>query len=131
MEPGDHIMVDRGLYQHHGIYIGMNVVHWQGELRAKMGEGDEPVIGVDTLETFCDGGEAIVIEYDESIEVLEPEEVVRRALSRRGETGYNVLGNNCEHFAVFCKTGYHQSPQVQSALDFIAGMVSRLLSRPS
>ena len=45
-----------------------------------------------------------------------PEETVARARSRIGETGYNLLTNNCEHFAIWCKTGISESMQVTGML---------------
>ncbi|XP_078574888.1 phospholipase A and acyltransferase 2-like [Branchiostoma floridae x Branchiostoma japonicum] len=47
------------------------------------------------------------------------DEVVQRARSRLGETGYNVLWNNCEHFATGCRYGKEQSQQA-----IVAGSVS-------
>ncbi len=41
-----------------------------------------------------------------------PEETVARARSRIGETSYNLLTNNCEHFAIWCKTGVSESIQI-------------------
>ena len=38
-------------------------------------------------------------------------------MSRIGEQRYNLLFNNCEHFATWCKTGRHRSEQVDSFLD--------------
>ncbi|MCQ2417040.1 MAG: lecithin retinol acyltransferase family protein [Oscillospiraceae bacterium] len=46
-----------------------------------------------------------------------PEETVARARSRIGETDYNLLTNNCEHFAIWCKTGVNESIQVSSMLN--------------
>lgn len=40
-----------------------------------------------------------------------PDQVVERARSRCGEQKYNFMLNNCEHFAVFCKTGVAESEQ--------------------
>ena len=40
------------------------------------------------------------------------EEVVLRARSRLGETAYNLITNNCEHFCEWCVHGQHQSYQV-------------------
>ena len=40
-----------------------------------------------------------------------PEETVRRAESHLNEEGYNLLWNNCEHFALWCKTGIGESTQ--------------------
>ena len=45
-----------------------------------------------------------------------PEETVARARSRIGETSYNLLTNNCEHFAIWCKTGVSESMQVSGML---------------
>jgi len=43
--------------------------------------------------------------------IAEPDEVIERARSRVGEKKYSLLTNNCEHFAVWCKTGLHESEQ--------------------
>lgn len=45
-----------------------------------------------------------------------PEETIRRARSRLGERKYDLALNNCEHFALWCKTGIHQSHQVEGLL---------------
>ena len=45
-----------------------------------------------------------------------PEETVARARSRLGETSYNLFTNNCEHFAIWCKTGVSESMQVNNML---------------
>ena len=37
-------------------------------------------------------------------------------MSRIGEQNYNLLFNNCEHFANWCKTGRHRSGQVEDWL---------------
>ncbi len=45
-----------------------------------------------------------------------PEETVARARSRLGETSYNFFTNNCEHFAIWCKTGVSESLQINGML---------------
>jgi len=40
-----------------------------------------------------------------------PDKVVERARNRCGEQNYNFMFNNCEHFAVYCKTGVSESEQ--------------------
>jgi len=45
---------------------------------------------------------------------LPTSETLSRALSRIGETGYNLVTNNCQHFATFCKTGRAESGQVNT-----------------
>jgi hypothetical protein len=37
-------------------------------------------------------------------------------MGRLGEQNYNLLFNNCEHFAHWCKTGRHRSAQVEDWL---------------
>lgn len=49
-------------------------------------------------------------------ELYSSSETVSRAKSRLGENAYNVLLNNCEHFAIWCKTGVHVSHQVNPAI---------------
>jgi hypothetical protein len=41
---------------------------------------------------------------------------LQRALGRLGEQRYNLIFNNCEHFAHWCKTGRHRSAQVEGWL---------------
>lgn len=45
-----------------------------------------------------------------------PQETVARARSRLGENKYFLPVNNCEHFALWCKTGMSESHQVNAWL---------------
>ncbi|PVD22332.1 hypothetical protein C0Q70_18142 [Pomacea canaliculata] len=45
-----------------------------------------------------------------------PEEIVTNALAKLGKVGYNVLYNNCEHFASLCRYGIGKSSQADSFL---------------
>ncbi|SEM38990.1 Lecithin retinol acyltransferase [Butyrivibrio sp. ob235] len=47
------------------------------------------------------------------------QETVERAKSRLGEDKYNLAFNNCEHFALWCKTGIKESSQVDDFLNNI------------
>ncbi|BFG77833.1 hypothetical protein PTKU46_58660 [Paraburkholderia terrae] len=47
-----------------------------------------------------------------------PDEIVERAKGRLGTGGYNLLWNNCEHFAVWCATGVKESEQVTGGRSF-------------
>ncbi len=44
--------------------------------------------------------------------VYSAHETVERAKSRVGEDEYSLIFNNCEHFALWCKTGLRESSQV-------------------
>src|SRR5450830_1346738 len=57
---GDHLIVSRGLYTHHGIYAGNNrVIHYSG---FSDGFVSGPVM-YDTIEIFARGSEITVREY--------------------------------------------------------------------
>ena len=43
--------------------------------------------------------------------------VVSRAESKLGERKYHPVTNNCEHFALWCKTGISSSEQVNNVKD--------------
>ncbi|OOM14321.1 lecithin retinol acyltransferase family protein [Clostridium saccharobutylicum] len=53
------------------------------------------------------------------IEIYSSDETVKRAKSRRDENSYNLVTNNCEHFAIWCKTGVSKSTQVDNILRFL------------
>jgi len=56
----------------------------------------------------------LVIEAGRAItyHLYSPEETVERAKSMLGRSDYNLIFGNCEHFAVWCKTGIWESKQV-------------------
>lgn len=110
---GDQIYVWRelanldGIYQHHGIDIGDGrVIHYR-----KPSE----IIEQTSFETFSKGNKVYSREYPDGFCFI-PEVTVKRALSRLGENKYNLLFNNCEHFATWCKIGVSESKQIN---DFI------------
>ncbi len=49
---------------------------------------------------------------DEKLHTFTTRTVVRRAKSKIGTHDYNLFGNNCEHFAIWCKTGIALSEQI-------------------
>lgn len=107
--PGDHLVVSRGLYSHHGIYAGNDqVIHYSG---LSDGLQSGPVVR-DTLSIFAKG-EVVVRDYDSPKFV--GLEVVRRAESRLGEDLYDVHSNNCEDFCSWAVTGSHGSSQINVA----------------
>ena len=107
MAAADHLEVPRqhGLFNHHGIDLGDGTI-------AHYLEGRE--ILRSPLEEFSQGQPLRVISHAEASPVGV---TLRRAMGRLGEQDYNLLFNNCEHFATWCKTGRHRSEQVDSFLD--------------
>ena len=104
MAAADHLQVPRrhGLFTHHGIDLGDGTV-------AHYLEGRE--ILRSPVDEFSRGQPLSVVAYPEGSS--SPIGVtLRRAMGRIGEQRYNLLFNNCEHFAHWCKTGRHRSAQV-------------------
>ena len=107
MSAGDHLQVPRqhGLFNHHGIDLGDgSIAHYL--------EGRE--ILRSSLEEFSQGNEPCIINHEQESSTGV---TLRRAMSRIGEQDYNLLFNNCEHFATWCKTGRHRSSQIDSAFE--------------
>ena len=51
-----------------------------------------------------------------NFKIYSPEEAVKRARSRIGEKKFSLTSNNCEHFAMWCKTGITQPFQVNTVM---------------
>ncbi|KAH1046000.1 hypothetical protein J1N35_036784 [Gossypium stocksii] len=141
-KPGDHIYCQRGggLYDHHGIYVGDDmVIHLQGKAK-KLGPlpachkcGDKRVENGEIAKVCIDcflQGETLEI-YDYGVPFREfsnrkrgtcsqlhskpPHVVISAAtafLEGAGFGDYDMFKNNCENFAVFCKTGSAQGYQI-------------------
>lgn len=118
MAAADHLQVPRqhGLFLHHGIDLGDGTV-------AHYLEGRE--ILRSALDDFSQGQPVSVVPHTE----CSPQGVtLRRAMGRIGEQNYNLLFNNCEHFATWCKTGRHHSAQVNSVIDKARSWSARMPS---
>jgi predicted ATPase len=74
-----------------------------------------------------DSVSALVTELSSSgFHLYSGRETVERARSRLGEDKYNLVFNNCEHFAVWCKTGVSESSQVSSVLSLLAAIPAEI-----
>ncbi len=115
MARGDHLYVMCLGYSHHGIDCGDgHVIHFNsGPFQKVVGAlGDQPPrIERVPIAEFSQGRELQLRLYDVCDD---PEATIQRAISRIGQTGYQLFENNCEHFAVWCKTGWPKSTQVDA-----------------
>jgi hypothetical protein len=113
-EQGDHIMVDRLIYQHHGVYVGDDmVIHYT-----------QDGVKLSSLGEFSKGWR--VIRYEHS-NMLPRDEIVKRAYERLGEDEYNIITKNCEHFACYCCIGKRVSKQVLfHATSILGSLISKL-----
>ena len=142
LKPGDVIGVRRkGIYEHYAIYIGNDrVIHYCGE--GNDFGGTVSIHEADISEFIKDARSCFVVWFDKGIpykiqsettflfngsldyynggfqkvkrNTFSAEETIKRAKSRIGETEYNLITNNCEHFAMWCKTGVSESSQVKN-----------------
>lgn len=117
----------RDLYRHYGVYVGDGrIVHFTGS----KGHEINPhlaFIQETSLETFLAGD---VGGIDRRLSrAFSREEVVRRAKSRvgKGLGTYNLMLNNCEHFASWCATGIYRSNQVEHIAARLLGANGRVL----
>ena len=116
-QAGDIIVCDRFFYKHYGIYAGNGrIIHYAN----KKGDfGADVKVRETSLENFAGGGKCSLLppmEGRAKSKRYSPNETVRRARSRLGEKAYNLIFNNCEHFALWCKYGTSKSVQVEKAV---------------
>jgi hypothetical protein len=124
---GLHLAVKRegALYQHHGVYLGDGtVVHFAGEGLSQKSARVERT----SLREFV-AREGLKRTYSlrptrmggEPVATLDPAVICLRALSRVGDTGYQLVQNNCEHLSVWSQIGASVSFQVQRARTLVPG----------
>lgn len=109
MAKGDHIYVHGRGYTHDGIDCGDGtVIHYTGRpwQRNRSSAIERWPIG-----EFSRGREVLTRSYEGEFR-YPPDEVVARAESRLGEDRYDLVRNNCEHFARWCVAGEMRSAQV-------------------
>lgn len=118
MQRGDHLFYYRagGVYSHHGIACGDGtVIHYESsawlKLAGLLASGISPQVRRVSLDAFSLGAALSVRAYAWEDPVAR---VLERAESRLGEAAYHLTENNCEHFAVWCKTGETLSTQASA-----------------
>jgi hypothetical protein len=116
LKPGDVIIAQRICYHHYGIYAGRGrVIHFAGE------KGDflsDVKVRETTLAQFARGDSVFVCIFPKiDKNLFSCYDTLQQAKSKLGKTGFNLVFNNCEHFARWCKTGQKVSFQVQYIMD--------------
>ena len=102
------------MYNHHGIHISKDeVIHFSSKDEDNLAGTDNKVLQT-SLEGFLRGGKLEVKIYtEEEIEELyHVDAIIGWARACLGDEGYNLVFNNCEHFANYCTLGRHHSHQV-------------------
>jgi hypothetical protein len=80
-------------------------------------------------QTFTRGNKIYVRQYPTGFSFI-ADLVVSRAKSRLGEQKYNLLFNNCEHFATWCKTGISDSKQIREFIPIATQLNTSKLYEP-
>ncbi len=118
-----------GLYQHYGVYIGDGeVIHFAGEKGQEI-DPELADIRKTTIKEFLNGETLYIVRErkDSSLVPFSEDEIVKRALSRVGRQKgkYDLVFNNCEHFAYWCRFGIKKSQQVEDVATSLAIFLAR------
>ena len=104
---GDIVRTKVRFYHHYGIYVSDERVIQCG-MPDNTGTPNEQICVLATdVRTFLNGGslEVAVPDREERKTMRTAKESVALAESRLGQTGYDILHNNCEHFVNDCVFG--------------------------
>lgn len=112
---GDVIRIRLGSVYHYGIFVSEDEVIQFGlppTAENRAAEGEVRVLATD-IDVFACGCivETAQLDRSERKRRVPPEETVARARARLGESGYNLLHNNCEHFVNECVFGESRCTQ--------------------
>ena len=112
---GDMVRVKSGHIYHYGVFVSESeIIQFGLAPTARMGVKDcDVAVCVSNETTFLHGGimERAVLNEREISSRVPCEKTVEKARSRIGEKGYNILYNNCEHFAYECVMGVKKCTQ--------------------
>ena len=122
---GDHIRVSRGLYSHHGIYASDDcIIHFASNEVGHETDPEYASICITDLASFQKEGSIEVREFsqEELLVKRSPQDTINYAFTKLGEKGYDLINNNCEHFANLCLFDKKVSSQVDNIKDFFANL---------
>ena len=115
-QPSQIIRTKVKFYHHYGIFVSEDEVIQFG-LPDDPGKPSEQIKVLSTnIDTFlCCSGELETASYtkEEKKTIRPADEIIKIARSKIGEGGYDILHNNCEHFASDCVFGQPQSTFLQ------------------
>ncbi len=131
-----------GVYDHYAIYLGnQRVIHYTSDT-GDFGDNEIQITGMErfldgrrhyrTID-FSEYGTRVEISFPDQdavnffhppadfdrlkangeFRLFSPEKTVIRARECLGEKRYDLFENNCEHFAIWCRTGMAKSSQVE------------------
>ena len=115
---GDMVRVKIGSIYHYGVFVSEDEIIQFGlapQVRQTVKDVDVEVCA-STVDAFLCGGflEVATLDKKEKKNRRAPQQTVAYARGRLGEKGYNILYNNCEHFAYECVTGERKCTQAEN-----------------
>ncbi|CAF1316049.1 unnamed protein product [Adineta steineri] len=124
-KPGDHVSFYKTdfYYAHHGIVCEartnyLRVIHYFNTLehaRTALMKGSVYIAAIIESEwpvNMKSTSEDVYLHHYDNITCFSNEETLQRAFSQLGRRGYSLIGNNCEHWSRWCRTGEHYSEQI-------------------
>lgn len=110
---GDIVRVNMGMYYHYGICTAEDRIVQFGLPVININSNDVKVCVTDINSFLCGKfAEVMVLDKKELKKANNVETIIEKAESSIGETGYNILHNNCEHFVNRCVFNSSDSSQV-------------------
>ena len=123
-KPGDMVRVKvNDQLDHYGVFVSDSEVIQFGKnpsLRLGVSEKDVLVLSTDINE-FRNGAfpEFADMSLGEKFKRFKTDKTIELARKRIGEGGYNIIHNNCEHFAYECVFGIKYSSQEEKVREII------------
>lgn len=117
IKAGDMVRIPMGEIYHYGVCVGEDRMIQFGEpILGNPKPKEEIRISETDIQGFLCGEFAEVADLDrkELKQRRKTEDIIAYAESRLGDGGYDILYNNCEHFANECVFGLHRCSQVDS-----------------
>ena len=115
---GDMVRVRIGGIWHYGVFVSdSEVIQFGAPPRQSTEKADDILVCATSIDVFSGGSivETAKLGFIEKLKRIPRKKTVKIARSRIGEGGYNLLHNNCEHFAHECVFGVKRSEQEEAA----------------
>ncbi|XP_059147866.1 phospholipase A and acyltransferase 3-like isoform X1 [Physella acuta] len=141
LKPGDIVKFHRGVYFHFALYIGNGkVIHLtapdncpgvSGSIHSRNVASmasvpvDKALVAEEDFFEVANGNKAYKANKEEW-NSFDLETVLKKAKQSLGETKYNLLTRNCEHFVNEVKYGRKQSDQVNEGISVTTGLLGAL-----
>lgn len=123
---GDMIRVKLGSIYHYGVFVSEEeVVQFGLAPNARpLIKDSEVEVCVSDIDVFLQNGflEVATLDKKERKKRQAVDKTVQIARSRIGEKGYNILYNNCEHFAYECVFGEKKCTQADTVREFFRNL---------